>query len=247
MSRDHAWAATLLLGSAMFAAAADHDESFPIPLHQASYAVALGGLHIGDAHFTLSRDDDGSYRYQSVTHTAGLVALLKHDIVTETTHFLVEGSRLQPLEYSYTQKGGSDDQTETIRFDWAKGSADTEENGHASSARLAPGTYDRFLSQLLLSFDAAKGRQTPAYVVLDHSESSSYSVQTKGEAAIRTPAGNFQSVELELSDGRKGRVTDFWLVPELHYLPAQIEQRQPDKATISLVLTDITVDSTSKP
>ncbi len=41
----------------------------------------------------------------------------------------------------------------------------------------------------------------------------------------------------------KDRVTTFWLAPKLDYLPVQMEQTEPGKATISLVLLDIKFDT----
>ncbi len=40
-------------------------------------------------------------------------------------------------------------------------------------------------------------------------------------------------------DEKKNRTTTFWLAPKLGYLPVQMRQTEPGKATISLVLTEI--------
>ena len=45
---------------------------------------------------------------------------------------------------------------------------------------------------------------------------------------------------------KKNRTTTFWLAPKLDYLPVQMQQTEPGKATISLVLTEIKFDTASK-
>ena len=44
-------------------------------------------------------------------------------------------------------------------------------------------------------------------------------------------------------DEKKNRTTTFWLAPKLGYLPVQMRQTEPGKATISLVLTEIKFDT----
>ena len=40
----------------------------------------------------------------------------------------------------------------------------------------------------------------------------------------------------------ENRATTFWLAPKLDYLPVEMRQTEPGKATISLVLTEIRFD-----
>ena len=44
-------------------------------------------------------------------------------------------------------------------------------------------------------------------------------------------------------DEKKNRTTTFWLSPKLDYLPVQMRQTEPDKVTISLVLTEFHFDN----
>ena len=95
-------AAVLLFGIASVARSAE----LHVPIYQATYSLGLGSLSAGSTHFTLKRNADGSYSYQSVTEPAGLAALFRSDVITETSHFSATNGQLVPLFYSYTHTGG---------------------------------------------------------------------------------------------------------------------------------------------
>ena len=211
-------------------------DAFPIPAYQADYSVARNSLRIGNAHFSLAANGDGSYTYQSITKPAGLAAVFVSDVVTESSHFDLKDGRPHPLLYRYTQTGH--EKSETIQFDWDKGTAYTEEDGRPKTNRIDADTADVFLTQLLVSVDAAVKRSDAHYVVLDHREKSSYMLQPLPDAKVKTAETEYDVVVLELKDVGKDRTMDFYLSPALHYLPVQVQLKDPAK-TITLVLTDI--------
>jgi len=213
---------------------------FVVPPYQAGYSVARNSLGIGNARFSLTGNADGSYTYQSVTKPAGLVAIFVSDVVTESSHFDLKDGRPRSLLYSYTQTGH--EKSETIQFDWDKGTAYTEEDGRPKTNHIDADTADVFLTQLLVSVDAAGKRSGGGYVVLDHREKRSYTLQSLPDAKLKTPAGEYDVVVMELKDADRGRTMDFSLAPSLHYLPVQVQLKDSAK-TITLVLTDISFNT----
>ncbi len=210
-----------------------------IPLYKADYSVGRNSLRLGTARFSLTQNKDGTYTYTSVSRAAGLAALFLSDVITETSRFKVTDGNLQPLQYSYDHSGNSRDRKENIQFDWAKGVAHSNEGGKHHTLPLTAGTYDRLLAQLAVSVDLEVGQTVGKYRVLDHNEINIYHMQPQGNTALKTPAGEYEVIEIARKDSKKNRVTTFWLAPKLDYLPVQMEQTEPGKATISLVLLDI--------
>lgn len=229
----------VLLLSATVAA---QDNPVQVPIYQATYSVGLGSIKAGDARFTLKHNPDGTYTYQSVTTAAGLVALFRSDVVTETSHFRVHDGKLQALQYSYDHSGNGKDEKREIQFDWAKGVAHTTDNGKHKTLSIKPGTYDRLLAQLAISMDLAKGEHVENYPIVLHSEVNVYHMLRQDNTDLKTPAGNYQTWVIARRDPHSSRVLIFWLAPKLDYLPVQIEQTEPGKSTISFVLTDIHFD-----
>ena len=229
----------LLVGTA-FAAATP-----TIPLYRATYSVGRNNLHVGNAQFSLTKSKNGLYTYESVTQAAGLAALFFGDVITETSHFTFTNGRLQPLLYSYTHTGNDHDRSQTIRFDWNRNIAYIADGNKHRSIPIERGTYDRALAQLALSVDMEAGHLQETYQVLDHGKLQCYPMKRAGEAKLKTPAGIFATVKIARDDAKKGRVTTFWLAPKLDYLPVQMQQTEPGKATITLVLREIHFDKNS--
>jgi len=225
--------------------AASHaqDTEQKIPLYQATYSIGRDSLRIGTANFSLIQNKDGSYTYTSVSQAAGLAALFLSDVVTETSHFKMMDGKLQSLQYTYEHAGNDKDKKENIRFDWDKDVAHSNEGGKQHTLPLTAGTYDRLLAQLAVSVDLEAGQTVGEYRVLDHNEINIYHMQPQGNTDLKTPAGEYEVIEIARKDPKKNRVTTFWLAPKLDYLPVQMQQTEPGKATISLVLTDIKFDN----
>ncbi len=203
-------------------------------------SVSVGSLV---CEMTLSRDADGSYTYESTSHAVGLAAMFVKDVITETSRFEMVDGRPRPLEYRYTRSGGKHEKSETIRFDWSKNSARTSENGQDKTTPLTPGVTDRFLLQLMLAVDAGLGKLHSDYRVLDHRDLSSFSPPKPEDQDIHVPAGRYATLMVERQDKGSKRVMDFWLAPKLHYLPVQIQQREPGEDTYTLQLTSVSFGS----
>ena len=209
--------------------------------YKATYegSVSVGSLA---CQMSLERNLDGSYTFQSASHAIGFAALFFKDVITETSRFEVVDGRPRPLEYSYTRTGGKHDKSETIQFDWNKNTARTVENGQSKTTPLTPGVADRFLTQLILSQDAESGRLQEEYKVLDHRDISRFTPPKPRGKPLSVPAGRFDTLVVERQDKGSKRVTDFWFAPKLHYLPVQIQQREPGENTYTLSLTSSTFE-----
>jgi hypothetical protein len=232
------FAGCLWLASGVASAADTH-----IPLYHASYAVSRNGFQIGTAEFSLTRNPDGSYSYRSITQPTGLAALFFSDVITESSQFALKDGRPESLRYDYIHSSNDHDRSEHIRFNWDKHNADSSEGKKHKTLAVEPGTYDRALAQFAVSLDMAAGKLADVYCVLDHDEINRYQMEREDDTKLRTPGGTYQVIKVARKDTRKKRITTFWLAPKLDYLPAQIEQIEPGKATISLTLTEIHFDT----
>jgi len=226
------WIAAAALLALSFTAHADNG----LTPFKATYegSVSVGSLA---CEMSLGRNPDGTYTYESTSHAIGFAAMFFKDMIKEVSRFEMVDGRPRPLEYSYTRSGGKHEKSETIEFDWKKEVARTEENGQTKTTALSPGVADRFLTQLILSLDAASGKLQDEYKVLDHRDITRFQPPKPEHQTVRVPAGEFATVMVERHDKGSKRVMDFWFAPELHYLPVQIQQREPGDDTYTLALT----------
>lgn len=235
--------AGLMLSVSVVAGTSALAASPAIPLYHATYSVSRNDLRIGTTVFTLGKSKSGIYAYQSVTQPAGLVSLFRSDVITETSHFNIVDGTPHSLLYSYTHSGGGDNKPQSIRFDWNRKLAYSSDGDRHKTLPLESGFCDRLLAQLLISLDAAHSSLDNSYRVLDHGELQIYRLHEVRQAKLDTPAGTFDTVEVARQDKKKNRTTTFWLAPKLDYLPVQMRQTEPGKATITLLLTQIQLDS----
>lgn len=237
-------AAGMILGvlALLPAAAARCDSAVLAPYH-ADYSLARNTLTLGTAKFSLQADSDGGYVYKSVSHATGLAALFAGDVITQMSRFEMAGGQPRPLAYSYSQSGGRDNRSERIQFDWGKQLAQGEENGRKHRNPLTPGISDVFLIQLVLAVDAATGSLAKQYTLLDHGETTAYEPRKLPDQKMKVDRTQVDTTVLELKDPKKGRTISVWLAPALHYLPVQIRQSEPGKATFTLTLDDISFET----
>ena len=224
----------LLTAGLLISAGAMADASLFSP-YSADYDLERKGIGSAKANFTLTKQTDGSYEYKSVLHPTGIASLLLGD-VTQTSDFKLVSNRPQSTSYTYEEKGKHADQ-ETIKFDWSKKASTTEENDKSRKAALSDNAVDVQLVQLLVASDAAAGKLPASYDIVDHGEATTYVVKTMPDTKLRLQAGNFQTKVVTLSNAEKKRTITAWLAPSFHYLPVQIQQK--DKNTITLTLLHI--------
>lgn len=205
-------------------------------------SVSLGSLK---CEISLSRETDGTYTFKSTSHAIGFAAMFFKDVITETSHFEIVDGRPRSLEYSYVRTGGKHDKSETIQFDWRKSLATTVENGKTVATPISAGVADRFLTQLILSYDTAAGKLQDSYRVLDHRDISHFSPKRLPDKTFSVPAGEFATVAVERQDEGSKRVLDFWFAPKLDYQPTKIQQREPGEDTYTLTLSSIKFDTSA--
>ena len=225
----------LLTAGLLISAGAMADTALLSP-YSADYDMERKGIGSAKATFSLDKNADGSMVYQSVLHPTGIAALLLGD-VTQTSNFKLVNGRPQSTSYQYSEKGKHADE-ETIKFDWSgKKKATSSEDGKDRNSVLTDNSVDVQLVQLLLASDLAAGKLPESYQIVDHGESTTYTVKTLPDAKLRLQSGNFQTKVVALTNAAKKRTITAWMAPSLHYLPVQIQQ--VDKNTITLTLLHI--------
>lgn len=207
--------------------------------YTANYHLDRKGIGSANSTFTLSKQADGSYQYQSVLHPTGLAALVLGD-VTQTSVFKVVNDRPQSSTYNYEEKGKHAD-SETIQFDWSAKKATSTENDKTRKAALTDNSVDVQLVQLLLADDAAAGKVQDSYQIVDHGEATTYTAKALPDTKLRLQSANYQTkvyALTDITDPSKKRTITVWMAPNLHYLPVQIQQVDK-RNTITLTLLHI--------
>lgn len=201
-------------------------DALPIPEFQAYYNVTSGGLVIGESTRKLTRQANGSYIFESSSHSKGFVSLFVKDRVTERSIWRYDERRVQPVEYFYQRHGGRKEREVNLKFDWEKLRVTNIINDEPWTMDLSPGSLDKQVYQVQVMLDLIGKQQALEYQIADGGSLKSYSIGIEGEEVIDTPLGSLRTVKLQRRDDK--RETLLWCATDLHYLPVQITHVDKD-------------------
>jgi hypothetical protein len=197
----------------------------------ATFSVMSHGAKLGQTHWTLVRDGENRYRFESVTRASGLLSLFLSGERRESSLWQYRGNRLQPLGYRY-HRSGRQGRSVNVRFDWEQGVAYNTSEGHTWKVEVESGTLDKLLYLLALMLDVRAGKTELTYTIADGGHPKSYHASVLGRETLSTRLGSLETLKVSSQPARGAPHTLLWLAPSLHYLPVQVEYRDQGENTL---------------
>ncbi|MGD2083462.1 MAG: DUF3108 domain-containing protein [Chromatiales bacterium] len=238
MSRLRPASAILALLAGLTPAAQDQ---LPAPLApvSAEYRVLRDGIPLAHVEVRLEVHTDGTYRYESHTAPAGLIAWLRDDEILERSQGTWHAGGFVPRRYSYSHQTGDGVRDVEIEFDWAGQRAVNRAGGTTWTMSVPQSTQDKLGQQLTLMIAMGRGLRTIDIQVADGGVLKTYRYQVQGREVVRSPAGEFLAWRVRRrKDDRPSRLT-LWSAPALGYLPVRMDRREGDD-TYRLELVSVT-------
>ena len=195
-----------------------------------TFAVMREDTRLGETRWSLSRNGDNHYRFETITRATGFVSLVMGGKRREMSTWEYHEQRMRPLAYRYERSGARGRQVEIV-FDWAQGIAHNTAQGSTWKLKLEPGTLDKLLYMLALMKDLGSGRQELSYRIADGGRLKTYVAEIVGREALDTILGPVETVKVRPRLLRDDRETILWCAPSLHYIPVQMAHREQDKVT----------------
>jgi hypothetical protein len=217
--------------SPLLEAAALVDASAPTPFvvhYQASY----GGFSAESVRSLKFGDTADHYVMLAETRLALLGATLSS--IRESSEFLWSNAALQPLLYSYEQKGiGA--RSRGVSFDQDRRELTWTVNGNSGTLAFTEPVYDDLTSFIEIRRQLQEGREDIQFDVADKDAIEPYHYQVVGRDMLNTPIGQHQTVHLmRIRDAGSERSTEFWLAPDLDYVLLKLRHMEPDGRLIQL-------------
>jgi len=198
-----------------------------VPPFDATYAMRMGVAR-GETRMSMREDGNGVFLFESEIEPKGFVKVFARGKVTETSHFVYDDAGVRPIDY--VRLDTFKDKNTNIQFDWDTGIVTSTYKDETREETLAPGILDRQLLLFAFMHDLVNDIDRMSYTVVDRKgRLKTYAVARLGEEEIDTPAGRFQTIKFEHRTPDSTRITTLWCAPDLHFLPARIEQRRDDK------------------
>lgn len=212
---------------------------FPSPF-KAEYSLHSKGLEVAHIERVFRPLADGTYIYESNSHTVGMLALFRDDRITERSHWRLTDDGFRPLEYRYKHRGSKKNRDVHIEFDWADKKVRMQVNDNHWQMALEPETLDKMLYQLAVMRDLQLGLDSFNYRVADGGRMKSYNFETFGNESVQTPYGDFQTLKVERFREDRERETILWCAKKLDYLPVKVVNIEPDGLKTTALLKSYT-------
>ncbi len=201
----------------------------PIPDFAANYSIHLNGIQAGELKRSLVTNNDGTRLFKSKTQAKGLFALLKPEVIIETSLWSGSEKLIKPLEYRYTRTGGRKNKRVALDFNWLTRQVYIDDAKRPWSLDLESATLDKLLYQLALMSDLEEKKVTFNYRIADGGKIKHYLITKTNQEVISTPMGKIEAIKLTRERSRpKDRKTTLWCAPALNYLPVMLEHIEKD-------------------
>lgn len=191
--------------------------------YQASYAVVKSGLTLGTMTSRVAING-ANYSFSRQTQANGLASLLSGDKIDEQAQGTLKGQRLQPSSYSYHHKNKRKDRSDQFKFSTPT-SVTGQKNGESYSLKVPADTLDPGSMELQLVNDLSTNRPLN-YHITEKGELRNYTLNKLGNETISVPAGQFNTIKVQVARNNSERQTTFWLAPELNYMPVKMQHRE---------------------
>jgi hypothetical protein len=164
---------------------------------------------------------NGTYVYYSKTIPTGMAKMVTDVVVTEISEWNYNQGQLRPLKYTYDKRDSNNKRQVKLSFDWKAKNATNNIASEGWRVAIVPGTLDKLLYNLAVSYDLRRGKRQLAYQVPDGANLKSYQFRIAGEESVATDMGSFRATRLERSNGKE---TTIWCAAKVGYLPIKLEQ-----------------------
>jgi hypothetical protein len=229
---------SIAISMTLAAAAARADPAF-FP-YTATYEVTRNGSAIGRVEVSLTRRDDGLWRYRIDSEATAWYLRMLGISTTESAWFQWRGDRLLPLTYHHVAREPGRDRFWQHRYDWAAGISETRTHEGDRDIELEPGTVDPLTLRLAAVQRIAE--QAPAFEsftlpVLERDEIERQAYRFLRRARIEADGRCFDTAVFERhrKPGSSRNYTAFH-AESLNWMPVRIVH-DDDGKTIALTLT----------
>ena len=201
----------------------------PIPDFAANYSIHLNGIQAGELKRSLITNNDGSRLFKSETQAKGLFALLKPEVIIETSLWSGSEKFIKPLKYRYIRTGGRKNKRVALDFNWVTRQVYIDDAKHPWYLDIENETLDKLVYQLALMSDLEEKKTTFNYRIADGGKIKNYSITKMNKEAISTPMGKTEVIKLTRKRSRPtDRKTTLWCSPALNYIPVMLEHIEKD-------------------
>jgi len=231
--------ATLLASMALMTTASVQAEDGAV-LHAftATYAVSYRGLSAGNLKFRFTRDASGRYVYETHADPSALASLFVSRAAVERSIMEIGPDGVRPLEWKMDDGKSGSKGDGWLQFDWDRHIVTGQVEDKPVNVPTEPGLQDRSSLQIAVSTQLLRGTEPGTVAFIDDQAVKRYTYTRKEPAQLESPLGKLEAVVYESTREGSNRLSRFWIVPSIDFLPARAEQQRKGKVETVMVLTE---------
>ncbi|MCW8924119.1 MAG: DUF3108 domain-containing protein [Gammaproteobacteria bacterium] len=212
------------------------------PEYNASYDVKKFGMVIAKSDYSLKHENDG-IRVTQHTETKGLAALLRNDVLDESSFISSQHGQLLMTEFSYQhQSADKKNRNIQLKIDWIEsgkklqGKVSGSAHGEKLELKVDSPVWDTSSFQIPLMLNTKEKTTPQQYTMMIKGKFKNYSFITHGIEEIEVNGNTIQAIKTERDGGTKKNPVYLWLAPSLNNLPVKIEKWKKGKLQLTLSL-----------
>lgn len=215
----------------------------------ANYALEMFGTVLARATYKLEHTDKGVTMTQS-TRPAGLVALLRNDKIDVRSDMVMNNGRLLLVNYDYTHTGDDKDRDVRFTIDWETGQeqklvgkATGVYEGKKVDIDVDSPVWDPLSIQVPIMLDASKNLPPHQHGLFMKGEFKRYLFENHGNERISFNGTDFIAVKIAGKETQRDRAMYVWMIPELHNIPAKIQQWKNGELKSTVLLESVSFET----
>ncbi len=211
-----------------------------VQTYSATYTAEAKGKELGLATFAVRYIPERMvYEYKSEVAAKGFLKLAVPNPVITRSEFRVTPTGLEPLEFWYEDGSRNHDGNVHIVFDWQRKVATTNGKHGRKEFAIQPGAVDSGTLQVSLMRDLATTGKPGRYLLTDEDSVTEYVYQDQGDAQTATGMGKLKTHAYNQQRQGSSRINWIWMLPDMKFLPARIEQRKDGDVNSAFTLKSV--------
>jgi hypothetical protein len=211
-----------------------------VQTYSATYTAEAKGKELGLSTFSVRYIPERMvYEFKSETMAKGFLKLAVPNPVIQRSEFRVTAAGIEPLEFWYEDGSRNHDGNVHIVFDWQRKVATTNSKHGRKEFPIQPGAIDSGTIQVALMHDLATAGKPGRYLLTDENSVTEYVYQDQGDAQTATGMGKLKTHAYNQQRQGASRINWIWLLPDMKFLPARIEQRKDGEVNSAFTLKSV--------
>lgn len=185
----------------------------------AEYQLTKAGLVIGRVVESYERNAD-AYAIRSTTSSEGALKIFLDDSIVLSSEGRVGPNGLEPAVFEQKRAGNASRDIHAT-FDWKGGVMRSLYRGESKDVELPPGTQDR-VSVMYQFMNVSPKGDTFEVPMSNGRKVERYTYRRTGEATLKTPAGEFETVHYERVVREGESKAEVWLAKDRFNFPVRV-------------------------